>query len=84
MGPSRELRRPTPSFYTVNLMICPHCNGKGMIVGKATFHHGPETTPTELTEINPCPHCHNGHQHCCEGDRAVTVIIAEECNPNGD
>jgi hypothetical protein len=73
-------------------MICPKCNGKGMVVGKAQFRHGKKKT--ELTAIHPCPDCHCGQVHCCDGDRAeVLVAVGELCdgtpieyevNPNGE
>jgi hypothetical protein len=76
-------------------MICPHCNGSGRQVSLSGFGRGKEK-PYMTQSIGPCPHCHAGHQHCCEGDRAdvlvavgeladgteFTVSLEFECNPN--
>lgn len=48
-------------------MICPHCNGKGRVTGKALFGQGHDR-PIELTEIGPCPNCQGaGVAYCCDG-----------------
>jgi hypothetical protein len=51
-------------------MNCPDCFGKGRWVGETEFGRG-----NKLTEIGPCPTCHNtGIVHCCEGDRAQALL----------
>lgn len=48
-------------------MICPHCNGKGRVVGSTLFGQG-HKKPVELPEIGPCPNCQGtGVEYCCDG-----------------
>lgn len=62
-------------------MICPHCNGKGRVVGSTLFGQGHQK-PIELPEIGPCPNCQgSGVDYCCGnagenfGSQRAEVII---------
>lgn len=64
---------------------CPHCHGKGRVVGETLFGQG-HAKPVTLTEIGICPACHGiGTDYCCGGagenygeQRAEVIIeIAE-------
>ena len=55
-------------------MICTRCKGKAFILtGASTMVMGSGTRAhTEvLGQFIPCPDCHCGLMHCCDGDRSV-------------
>jgi len=45
-------------------MICQTCNGKGIRFEPVLVGDQYEAPP------RPCPDCHAGCQHCCDGDMA--------------
>lgn len=57
-------------------MRCPHCNGTGRTVGLSGFGQG-KKAPYMTQEIGPCPECHGGHQHCCEGEQPTVMADPE-------
>ncbi len=44
-------------------MICPRCHGTGMV---RTSRDEKIVTPAVYEK--PCPDCHGGVRHCCEGE----------------
>lgn len=58
-------------------MRCQTCQGKGFTWEP---HFYPDGQLSRALEAVPCPDCHAGHQHCCDGDRADPEIDATECD----
>jgi hypothetical protein len=48
------------------MMICQTCNGKGIRFEPVLVGDQYEAIP------HPCPSCHAGCQHCCDGDTMPT------------